>query len=109
MSVFSILTGFCISNALLVLGLMNNWFGIVEEDAIATQKLFLLTWLIIIVLLTIASVRLPFAFTLLFTLIDLAVPFVFLGTANTSTTQTSIGGYLVFSFVIVGRPCSSTQ
>ncbi|MDJ0396782.1 GPR1/FUN34/YaaH family transporter [Rhodococcus sp. G-MC3] len=101
-SVFGIFTGFWISYALLVLGLTNNWFGIAEEDAVGTQKLFLLTWLIIIVLLTIASVRLPLAFTLLFTLIDLAVLFVFLGTANASTTQTTIGGYLVFSFVIVG-------
>ncbi|MBY4111486.1 hypothetical protein HQO82_20890 [Rhodococcus fascians] len=101
-SVFGIFTGFWISYALLVLGLTNNWFGVVAEDAVQTQKLFLLTWLIIIVLLTIASIRLPFAFTLLFTLIDLAVLFVFLGAANSSTTQTSIGGYLVFSFVAVG-------
>ncbi|WP_051365212.1 GPR1/FUN34/YaaH family transporter [Rhodococcus sp. JG-3] len=101
-SVFGIFTGFWISYALLVLGLTNNWFGVVAEDAVQTQKLFLLTWLIIIVLLTIASIRLPFAFTLLFTLIDFAVLFVFLGAANSSTTQTSIGGYLVFSFVAVG-------
>lgn len=99
-SVFGIF-GFWISYALLVLGLTNNWFGIAAEDAIATQKLFLLTWLIVIVLLTVASVRLPFAFTLLFTLIDLAVLLVFLG-ADGSTTLTTIGGYLVFSFVIVG-------
>lgn len=101
-SVFGIFTGFWLSYALLVLGLTNDWFGIVADDAVATQKLFLLTWLVVIVLLTVASLRLPFAFTLLFTLIDLALLFVFLGTANGSTSQTSIGGYLVFSFVVVG-------
>ncbi|WP_072805544.1 GPR1/FUN34/YaaH family transporter [Rhodococcoides yunnanense] len=101
-SVFGIFTGFWLSYALLVLGLTNDWFGIVADDAVATQKLFLLTWLVVIVLLTVASLRLPLAFTVLFALIDLALLFVFLGTSNASTSQTSIGGYFVFSFVVVG-------
>lgn len=101
-SVFGIFTGFWLSYAALVLGLTNNWFGISADDAVGTQKLFLLTWLIVIVLLTVASVRLPLAFTLLFTLIDLALLFVFLGTSNASTTQTTIGGGFVFAFVVVG-------
>lgn len=101
-SVFGIFTGFWLSYAVLVLGLTNNWFGIVTEDAVQTQKLFLLTWLVVIVLLTLASIRLPLAFTLLFALIDLALLFVFLGTSNGSTSLTSIGGYLVFLFVAVG-------
>ncbi|SNS89701.1 GPR1/FUN34/YaaH family transporter [Rhodococcoides kyotonense] len=101
-SVFGIFTGFWLSYAVLVLGLTNDWFGITADDAVGTQKLFLLTWLAVIVLLTVASVRLPFAFTLLFALIDAALLFVFLGTANASTSLTAVGGYLVFSFVVVG-------
>lgn len=101
-SVFGIFTGFWLSYAVLVLGLTNNWFGIVADDAVQTQKLFLLTWLVVIVLLTVASLRLPLAFTVLFTLIDLALLFVFLGTSNASTSLTAVGGYLVFAFVVVG-------
>lgn len=48
-SVFGIFTGFWLSYAVLVLGLTNNWYGIVAEDAVQTQKLFLLTWLVVIV------------------------------------------------------------
>ncbi|HEY9311527.1 GPR1/FUN34/YaaH family transporter [Williamsia sp.] len=101
-AIFGIFSGFWFSYAALVLGLTNNWFGITPEDAVGTQKLFLLSWLAMIVLLTVASLRLPLAFTLLFILIDLALLFVFLGTANASETQTHIGGYLVFSFALVG-------
>ena len=101
-SIFGIFTGFWLSYAALVLGLTHNWFGIVAADAQRTQELFLLTWLIVIVLLTMASLRLPLAFTALFVLIDLALLFVYLGTANASESLTKVGGGFVFSFVIVG-------
>lgn len=101
-SVFGIFTGFWLSYAALVIGLTHNWFGITADDAVATQKLFLLTWLIGVVVLTLVSLRLPFAFTLLFVLVDAALLFVFLGTANASVGLTKLGGYFVFSFVLVG-------
>lgn len=104
-SVFAIFAGFWLSYAALVIGLTHNWFGITADDAVATQKLFLLTWLIAVVVLTLVSLRLPFAFTLLFVLfvlVDAALLFVFLGTANASVGLTKLGGYFVFSFVLVG-------
>lgn len=101
-SVFGIFAGFWLSYAALVIGLTHNWFGIKPADAVATQKLFLLTWLIAVVVLTLVSLRLPLAFTVLFVLVDLALLFVFLGTANASTGLTKVGGFFVFSFVAVG-------
>jgi len=101
-SIFGIFTGFWLSYAALVLGLTHNWFGILPADAQQTQELFLLTWLIVIVLLTVASLRLPMAFTALFVLIDVALLFVYLGTAQASENLTQVGGYFVFSFVVVG-------
>jgi succinate-acetate transporter protein len=101
-SIFGIFTGFWLSYAALVLGLTHNWFGILPADAQKTQELFLLTWLILIVLLTLASLRLPLAFTVLFVLIDLALLFVYMGTSQSSANLTKVGGYFVFSFVVVG-------
>lgn len=101
-SIFGIFTGFWLSYAALVLGLTHNWFGILAADAQKTQEVFLLTWLIVIVLLTMASLRLPLAFTVLFVLIDLALLFVFLGTSYASEGLTKAGGCFVFSFVVVG-------
>jgi uncharacterized protein len=101
-AIFGIFSGFWLSYAALVLGLTHNWFGITATAVVPTEKLFLLSWLIVIVLLTLVSLRLPAVFTVLFVLIDLALLFVLLGTAGASTGETHTGGYLVFAFVIVG-------
>lgn len=101
-SVFGIFAGFWWSYAALVLGLIHGWFGISGNAAIATQGLFLIAWLVTIGLLTLASLRLPAAFTLLFVLIDLALALVLYGTVGNSTTATTVGGYVVFAFTAVG-------
>jgi uncharacterized protein len=101
-AVFGIFGGFWISYAALVLGLTHGWFGILPADAVQTEKLFLLSWLIIIVVLTLVSLRLPLAFTAIFVLVDLALLFVLLGPANASAGLTKTGGYLVFAFALVG-------
>jgi succinate-acetate transporter protein len=101
-SVFGTFTGFWLSYAALVLGLTHNWYGIKTADVVKTQELFLTSWLVMIVLLTLFSLRLPLAFTILFSLIDLALLLVLLGTANASVSLTRAGGYCVFAFVMVG-------
>src|SRR5215831_15486577 len=65
-AVFGIFGTFWLSYGALVLGLDHNWFAIVPTAVVATVKLFLLTWLIIIVMLTVATLRLPLAFTAVF-------------------------------------------
>src|SRR5215471_1030914 len=52
--VFGIFGGFWLSYAVLVIGLIHNWFAITAPAAVATQKLFLITWLAVIVMLTLA-------------------------------------------------------
>jgi hypothetical protein len=68
-AIFGIFTGFWSSYAVLVPGLTHNWFGIAENAASRTQALFLISWLVTIVILTLATLRLPSTFTLLFVLI----------------------------------------
>jgi uncharacterized protein len=97
-SIFGIFTGFWLSYAALVLGLTHNWFGILPADAQKTQELFLPTWLIVIVLLTLASLRLPLAFTVLFVLIDHALLFVYMGTSQSSAKHTKVGRILRILF-----------
>lgn len=101
-AVFSIFSGFWISYAALVLGLTHNWFGI-EADAVSrTQEVYLLSWLVVLVLLTLGTLRLPFAFTALFALVDLAVLLILIGTSQASTGLVKAGGFAVFGFVAVG-------
>src|ERR1700693_451111 len=72
-AVFGIFGTFWLSYAVLVLGLDHNWFAITATAVVATVKLFLIAWLVAIVMLTLATLRLPSAFTALFTLVDVAL------------------------------------
>jgi len=101
-SVFGIFSGFWLSYAVLVLGLIHGWFGITVLAAAATQELFLISWLVIIVVLTLATLRLPLAFTLIFVLVDVALLLVLLGTEEASTGLLKTGGYVVLAFAAVG-------
>jgi uncharacterized protein len=101
-AVYGIFAGFWLSYAVLVLGLLHNWFAITLPAVVATQKLFLITWLVVIVMLTLATLRLPAAFTALFGLIDLALLLLLLGTAEASTSLTKAGGYVVLVFAALG-------
>ncbi len=101
-SVFGIFAGFWLSYAVLVLGLTHNWFGIAPASVQATQELFLVAWLVVIVMLTITTLRLPVAYTALFALVDLALLLVFLGVNETSTGLLKAAGYVVFVFAALG-------
>jgi uncharacterized protein len=107
-AVFGIFGTFWLSYAVLVLGLDHSWFAIVPTAAIATVRLFLLTWLIIIVMLTVSTLRLPAAFTAVFALVDLALLLLLLAFEETSALGVpssgllKAGGYVVLVFAALG-------
>jgi uncharacterized protein len=101
-AVYGIFGGFWLSYAVLVLGLLHGWFAITLLAVAATQKLFLISWLVVIVMLTLATLRLPVAFTVLFGLVDLALLLLLLGVTQTSTSLTKAGGYVVLVFAALG-------
>jgi succinate-acetate transporter protein len=101
-SVFGIFAGFWLSYAVLVLGLTHNWFGVAAASVQATQELFLVAWLVVIVMLTLATLRLPIAFTAVFFLVDLALLLVFLGVNQGSTGLLKTAGYVVLIFAALG-------
>jgi uncharacterized protein len=106
--IFGIFGTFWLSYGVLVLGLDHNWFAIGVTAAIPTVKLFLLTWLIIIVMLTLATLRLPLAFTAVFALIDLALLLLYIAFAQASPLGVASGGllkaagYVVLVFAAIG-------
>jgi len=107
-AVFGIFGTFWLSYGALVLGLDHNWFAIVPTAVVATVKLFLLTWLIIIVMLTLATLRLPSAFSAVFALIDLALLLLYIGFAQASAAGVpssgllKAAGYVVLAFAAIG-------
>jgi len=53
-------------------------------------------------MLTLATLRLPLAFTVVFALIDLALLLLLIATANASTGLVKTAGYVVLLFAAVG-------
>jgi len=101
-SVSGIFGAFWLSYAALVLGLLHNWFAIGAADVVHTQGLFLITWIVIIGMLTISTLRLPLAFTAVFALVELALVFVLIGTINASPNMLKAGGVVVLLFAAIG-------
>ena len=107
-AVFGIFGTFWLSYAVLVLGLDHAWFVIVPTAVVDTVRLFLLTWLIIIVMLTVSTLRLPAAFTAVFVRVDLALLLLLLAWENTSPLGApssgliKAGGWVVLIFAALG-------
>jgi succinate-acetate transporter protein len=101
-SVFGIFAGFWLSYAVLVLGLTHNWFGVAPASAQAAQELFLVAWLVVMVMLTLVTLRLPLAFSAVFLLVDVALLLVFLGVNESSTGMAKAAGYVVLVFAAIG-------
>ena len=107
-AVFGIFGTFWLSYAVLVLGLDHNWFAITATAVVATVKLFLIAWLVAIVMLTLATLRLPSAFTALFTLVDVALLLLLLAWVGDSAAGVpssgliKTAGYVVLVFAALG-------
>ena len=103
-SVFGIFGGFWLSYAVLSLGLNHNWFGIPLTSVRVTLELFLVSWLVVIAMLTLATLRLPMAFTGVFLLVDVALVLLFAGfnAIPTSTNLLRAAGWVIMVFAAIG-------
>ena len=101
-AVFGIFAAFWLSYFLLVTALIRGWFGILAPDVTGTLELFLWTWLVVVVMLVLATLRLPVSFTAVFVLVALTVLFVLLGTYQTSTGLTKTAGYCLLAAALGG-------
>ena len=68
--------GFWLSYGVLVLGLLHNWFLIPAADVQRTVAVFAIAWASFFFFLTLASLRLPIIYTVIFGLVVAALCFV---------------------------------
>jgi succinate-acetate transporter protein len=101
-SVFGIFAGFWTSYVVLVLGLTHSWFGIAPASIQASQELFLWSWFVVIVLLTLVTLRLPVVYTALLFLVDLALLLLVIATINGSSGLAKTGGVVILLFAALG-------
>lgn len=107
--IFGMFGVFWLSFGFLVAGLVNGWFGISTTDATAaasqvqaTQATFLISWLVVLVVVTLATMRLPLAFTLLFVIVDITVALVLAGVLGGSAGMLTGAGIATFVFCLIG-------
>jgi hypothetical protein len=100
--IYGTFTGFWFSYAALTLGLTHNWFGVAPADVEDTIALFLISWLVVIGLLTLATLALPWVYTLLFAMVELSLALGLAGLLAESDTLSKLGGYAVLAFSAVG-------
>lgn len=91
------------------MGLVNGWWGVSAEAAVATEQVkdiqatFLISWLVVFVLLTLATLRLPLAFTVLFAFVVATVVLVLLAVLGVaSSTMFTLAGVCAVIFSAVG-------
>src|SRR6202035_5400507 len=92
----------------LVLGPDHNWFAITVAAVLVTVKLFLVASLVVILMLTLATLRLPAAVTAVFALVSLALLLLLLAFAEASPLGVpssgllKTAGYVVLVFAALG-------
>ncbi len=97
----SIVGGFFLSYALLVLGLTHNWYGIAPTAVADTQKVFVISWIAIVTMLVLMALRLPTVFLLLFVLVDAALVLNLLGIIQASTNLDKAAGWVLMGVAAV--------
>ena len=100
--IFGLFAGFWLSYTTLVLGLTHNWFGIVTADIQHTVASFQITWAIVMGALTIATLRLPVAFTAVVGLVVVALVLLIFSTLNTNPDLAKAAGVVTFAFAGLG-------
>jgi succinate-acetate transporter protein len=100
--IFGLFAGFWLSYAVLLLGLNHDWFAIPAGNVNRSIELFLITWAVVMFTLTVASVRLPLAYTLVFALVVLALVLLILGSVNGDSALNKAAGYVALGFAALG-------
>ncbi|HEV7653855.1 MAG TPA: GPR1/FUN34/YaaH family transporter [Mycobacteriales bacterium] len=100
-AIFGVFSAFWLSFAALVAGLTSGWWGITAAGVKSVQSTYLLSFLLVFVLLTAATLRLPMAFTVGFVLVDLTFLLAFLAVANTNASLFTWAGVTTFGFCAV--------
>jgi uncharacterized protein len=100
--VLGVFAGFWLSYSFFVLGLQHNWFGVGAADIKSSTELFLTAWIVIMSMLTLATLRLALAFTAVLGLVDVALILLLIATIQVSPNLVKAAGATALLFATVG-------
>ena len=100
-AIFAVFSAFWLSFALLITALTSTWWAIAAGGVQRVQATYLLSFLCVFTLLTLATLRLPLAFTVGFVLVDLTFLLAFLAVVNGNRDYFTWAGVTTFAFCAV--------
>ncbi|HEY5430808.1 MAG TPA: GPR1/FUN34/YaaH family transporter [Solirubrobacteraceae bacterium] len=101
-SIFGLFAGFWLSFSVLELGLLHNWLLVPAASVNKSIALFLISWAVVIAALTVGSLRLPAAFSIVLALVVVALVLRTIGVLDTSDAMNKAAGYVVLVFAALG-------
>jgi len=101
-TLYAVFLGFYFSYAIMQLGLAHDWYKIAQDQVAMTVAVFLICWIVVIVMLTAATLKLPFAFTVLLGLVDAALAILLVNLFWPSVLLQMLASGFVFAFVALG-------
>jgi uncharacterized protein len=100
-AIFGVFSAFWLSFALLVTALTSTWWAIAAGGVQRVQATYLLSFLCVFTLLTLATLRLPLAFTVGFVLVDVTFLLAFVAVVNGNRDWFTWAGVTTFAFCAV--------
>jgi uncharacterized protein len=101
-AIFGVFSAFWLSFGFLLIGLTSGWWGVTDAAQVAeVQSTYLLSFLLVFVVLTLATLRLPLAFTTGFVLVCATFALAFLGVSTGNAGLFPIAGITTFLFCAV--------
>lgn len=101
-AIFGVFSAFWLSFGLLLTGLTSGWWGVTDAAGVASvQRTYLLSFTLVFILLTLATLRLPLAFTAGFVFVDITFVLAFLGVSTGNTGLFPIAGITTLVFCVI--------
>lgn len=97
--IFGVFSAFWISLGVLLAAVTSGWFALTPDSA--PLPTYLLSWLIVFVLLTLGTLRLPLAFSAGFIFVDIAVGLVLANVLTGTAIFNTLAGVSVFIFCAI--------
>lgn len=101
-AIFGVFSAFWLSFGLLLTGLTSGWWGVADAAQVANvQRTYLLSFTVVFILLTLATLRLPLAFTAGFVFVDITFVLAFLGVSTGNAGLFPIAGITTLLFCAI--------
>lgn len=100
-AIFGVFSAFWLSFGFLLIGLTSGWWAVDGDASGQVRATYLLSFLLVFVLLTLSTLRLPLVFTVGFVLVDITFALAFIGVSTSNAGLFPIAGITTFLFCLV--------